>query len=364
MILSLLMANASLAAQGQILKEADQSQTVIRHFVAFKFKDGVSKEQIKKIDAAFLALQKKITFVVSISHGNNCSKENLNLGFDDGFTVTFKNENDRDTYITHAEHEKFKALALPSIEKVFVFDYADRHDPRPVEQIASKKIIDLSHVLGPNLPDFHLGNTAYEYKMLFTIPKDGYGDGAFTTPEHYGTHVDAPNHFYESGQTIDQIAAGKLILPCIVIDVRAEVKANSDYLLTVEKIKSFEEKGAIPPGCAVFMLTGFGEKFDRAQEYRNADNGGTMHFPAFGAAAANYLIKEKKAAVLGLDTLSADYGLSSDFPVHKTALKADLMLVENLANLDQLPARGATVFLGPLRIKNGTGSPARVLAVF
>jgi hypothetical protein len=52
---------------------------------------------------------------------------------------------------------------------------------------------------GPNLPDFHKGNQTFDYKTLYTIPKDGFADGAFSTPEHHGTHVDAPAHFYERG---------------------------------------------------------------------------------------------------------------------------------------------------------------------
>lgn len=225
------------------------------------------------------------------------------------------------------------------------------------------KIVDLSHVLGPNLPDFHLGNTAYQYKPLFTIAKDGYADGQFTTPEHYGTHVDAPSHFYQGGQTIDQIPADKLILSCVVIDVRKEVATNPDYCLSKEKIQLFEKEISIKPNSAVLLLTGWSKRFNDPKSYRNADTNNIMHFPAFSGEAANYLVNEKKITALGLDTLSADCGLSKDYIVHKTALAKGVFLVENLNNLEQLPAQGATIFLGPIRIKNGTGSPARILAL-
>jgi len=244
-------------------------------------------------------------------------------------------------------------------------------DPSPtVETIfpsvpvpAADKIIDLTHVLGPDLPDFHLGSTAFSYKMLFTIPKDGFADGAFTTPEHYSTHMDAPSHFVEGGQTIDRVPASKLILPSVVIDVRDEVKADPNYRLTVEKIKDFEASGPIPEGCAVLLLTGWSERFRDPTAYRNVDSTGTMRYPSYGAEAAEYLAKTRKVAALGLDTISADYGLSKDYPVHKIALGQGVLLIENLNNLDKLPARGALTFFGPLRVKDGTGSPARVLAI-
>lgn len=225
------------------------------------------------------------------------------------------------------------------------------------------KVVDLSHILGPNLPDFHVGNTTYEYKQLFSIAKDGYADGQFTTPEHYGTHMDAPSHFYQNGQTIDQLPANKLILPGIVIDVRKEVEANNDYRLTVAKIQAFEKRTKIPQNSVVLLLTGWSARFGNAKSYRNADKNGTMHFPAFSGEAADYLINKKEVTALGVDTLSADYGLSKDYVVHKTALAKGVFLIENLNNLEQLPAKGTTIFLGPIRIKNGSGSPARILAL-
>jgi kynurenine formamidase len=88
-----------------------------------------------------------------------------------------------------------------------------------------------------------------------------------------------------------------------------------------------------------------------------------MHFPAFGKDAANYLIKERQVEYLGIDTLSLDPGNSKDYSVHTLTLAKGLHLIENLDALDKLPARGAILFCGPLRIKNGTGSPAHVVAL-
>ena len=234
----------------------------------------------------------------------------------------------------------------------------------PAERPArAGKVIDLTHILSGNLPDFHQGDSAFSYQSVYTIKKDGYAGGRFCTPEHYGTHVDAPSHFIEGGDSIDKLAAQKLIAPCVVIDVRQQVKNNPDYELTVDDVKAFEAGGSVPAGAIVLLLTGWSERWQTPSLYRNADSGGTMHFPAFSPQAAAYLVNDRHIGALGLDTISADYGLSKSYGVHKTVLGQGLYIIENLDHLDRLPARGAQIICAPLPLENGTGSPARVLAV-
>ncbi|MDR3617099.1 MAG: cyclase family protein [Candidatus Obscuribacterales bacterium] len=229
--------------------------------------------------------------------------------------------------------------------------------------IASNKIIDLTHVLGPGLPDFHEGAVSFTYEPLYSVKKNGYANGKFCTPEHYGTHVDAPTHFFDGKASIDKLQVETFVRPCVVIDVRDEVKADPDYLLTPEKIQALEKKDKFPTGSVVLLLTGWGQRWQDATAYRNVGKDGSMHYPSFGAAAADYLIKHCHVQGLGVDTISADYGLSRDYPVHKLVLGQGLYLIENIANLEQLPARGATLICAPLPIKDGTGSPARIMAI-
>lgn len=331
-----------------------QQQFFLRHFVALEFKEGTTAEEIAEIDKTAFALPDKIKEIVSVEGGANLSADFLKSkkGFSDGFTFTFKSAADRDAYLVHPAHKALLALAMPHLEKKFAFDY----------MVPAPHVVDLSHVLGPNLPDFHKGKTAFKYTTLYTIAKNGYGDGIFTTPEHYGTHVDAPLHFVAGAKSIDKVAADMLLAPAVVIDVRQEVQEDADYRLTVERIKEFEKGGEIAAGSAVLLLTGWEERFSDPVKYNNLDSKGTMHFPAFSKEAAEYLLS-KGVKALGLDTISADYGPSTDFPVHKAILGAGGILIENLNNLDKLPARGAKVYFGALPIKNGTGSPARVIAV-
>jgi kynurenine formamidase len=227
----------------------------------------------------------------------------------------------------------------------------------------ANNIVDLTHVLGPDLPDFHTGSEAFHYKKVFSVEKDGYANGSFCTVEHYGTHVDAPSHFFVDGISIDKIEANKLVLPCFVIDVREKVKKDPDYRLTVDDIKAFEEKGQIPQHSAVLLLTGWASKWGPTGDYRNADDKGVMHFPGFDKDSAEYLVNKRHASCLGIDTLSIDAGTSNVYAAHKIALGNGIYMIENLNNLQLIPARGAWLITAPLKLQGGTGSPARVFAL-
>ena len=225
------------------------------------------------------------------------------------------------------------------------------------------RIIDLSHPLGPNTPTYGGERDAFRYEKLGDIERDGYAAGAFRVPEHFGTHVDAPGHFLKDKETVDRIEAKRLIAPAAVIDVRAKVGANPDYRISAEEIREWERGGAVPEGAAVLLLTGWAKRYADAKSYRNADETGGLHFPGYSEEAINYLLNERKVVALGIDTLSIDYGPSKDFSGHKLSHGGGLYHIENMANLDKLPARGAVIFAGPLSIEGGSGSPARVLAI-
>lgn len=225
------------------------------------------------------------------------------------------------------------------------------------------RVIDLSHKLSANVPTYGGERDSWRYEKLADYERDGYAAGAFRVPEHFGTHVDSPGHFIKGKTTIDFIEVKRLVAPAVVIDVRAKVKANPDYQLTLEDVQKWERDGAIPQGAAVLLLTGWSERWEDAEKYRNADSAGVMHFPGYSRQAIEYFAKSLKVVALGIDTLSIDYGPSKDFAGHHLSHGFNLYHMENLAHLDKLPARGAAIFVGALPIENGSGSPARVLAI-
>ncbi|MCI0490965.1 MAG: cyclase family protein [Blastocatellia bacterium] len=225
------------------------------------------------------------------------------------------------------------------------------------------RIIDLSHTLSAKTPTYGGERDAFRYEKLSSVERDGYASGAFRVPEHFGTHVDAPGHFLAGKETVDRIEVKRLIARAVVIDVRSKVARDQDYRITAADIRDWEREGAVPEGAAVLLLTGWDSRYADADKYRNADGEGVLHFPGFSEEAIEYLLTERKAVALGIDTLSIDYGPSKDFAGHKLSHGGGLYHIENMTNLDKLPARGAVLFVGPLAIEGGSGSPARALAI-
>ncbi len=194
-----------------------------------------------------------------------------------------------------------------------------------------------------------------------------YASNAFCTPEHGGTHLDAPIHFGEGKRTADQIPPEQLIGAAVVLDVSARAAADPDYRLTLQDVLAWEEKhGKIPQGAIVLLRTGWGARWPDPKRYLGDDKPGdasNLHFPSYGAEAARALLEQRKVGVLGVDTASIDHGPSKDFIVHQIASAANAPGLENVANLGELPATGAWVIALPMKIARGSGGPVRIVAL-
>jgi kynurenine formamidase len=175
--------------------------------------------------------------------------------------------------------------------------------------------------------------------------------------------MDAPAHFAQGKRTIDAIPLGELVVPAVVIDARDRVSADPDFQLGADDVRAWEaQHGEVPAGSLVILNTGWHLRFADPGQYVNADDVKTMHFPGFGTDSAALLI-ERGVVGIGIDTLSLDHGPSKDFATHNLMLGADKYMLENLANLDALPATGAWVIVGVLPVADGTQAQARVLAI-
>lgn len=237
--------------------------------------------------------------------------------------------------------------------------------------LASAELVDLTHsysaktLYWPTPP-----GGQFELKEISYGPTpQGYFYSAYSlsTPEHGGTHLDAPIHFAEKGVTADKIPLTRLVAPAVVIDVSAQAARNRDYQLTVADIQAFEAKhGKIAPGTIVLLRTDWSRHWPNAKEYLGDDKQGSaakLSFPAYGNESARFLVEQRKVAALGVDTASIDYGRSTDFMVHRIALGANVPGFENLTNLARLPPTGALVIALPMKIENGSGGPLRAIAV-
>ena len=240
--------------------------------------------------------------------------------------------------------------------------------PPTLGEIASGQVsvVDLGYALNEANPYWPgEGYSPFHFEILATLEEDGVYSGAFTMAEHLGTHLDAPNHFKAGQPSVDQIQLEELIAPLVVVDVREACQSNPDYRLTREDLESWEgQYGLIPSESVVFALTGWGQYWDEYEDYKNQDALGRLHFPGFSEEAALYLVEERTIKGIGIDTLSVDYGLSTDFSIHHIVNGAAAYHIENAANLDRVPRRGAWVIIAPIKIEEGSGGPARVWAVF
>jgi kynurenine formamidase len=194
-----------------------------------------------------------------------------------------------------------------------------------------------------------------------------YAANDFSAAEHGGTHLDAPNHFAEGEWAADEIPLGRLIGPAVVVDIRERARTDRDAELTIGDIARWEKQhGRIPRGAIVLLYSGWGERWPDRARYLGSDVPGDtddLHFPGFGAAAAEFLVTERAVDAVGTDTASIDPGQSTDFMAHRVFGTAGVPALENLAALDQLPPSGATLLALPMKIGGGTGGPARVIAV-
>lgn len=139
--------------------------------------------------------------------------------------------------------------------------------------------------------------------------------------------------------------------------------SNPDYELSADDVRSWEsEHGEIPGGSLVILNTGWHKRFDEPERYINMDEDEIMHFPGFGPDSARLLV-ERDVAGIGIDTLSLDHGPSKTFATHMVMLQAEKYQIENLANLDALPATGASVIVGVLPVHGGSQAQARVIGL-
>ena len=236
--------------------------------------------------------------------------------------------------------------------------------------LARSRIVDLTHTLDQQTLFWPTSPTRFSLERLAYGPTPGgwfYAANAFSAPEHGGTHLDSPIHFFERGATTDAIDLRKLIGAAVVIDIKRQAEANSDYRLTTQDVEAHERaNGRIPQGAIVLLRTGWSSRWPDARRYLGDDTPGDaskLHFPSFGVDAARLLVEGRKVAALGADVASIDFGQSTDYMVHRIAAAAGVPGLENLTNLDQLPATGAVVLALPMKIGGGSGGPVRVVAL-
>lgn len=186
--------------------------------------------------------------------------------------------------------------------------------------------------------------------------------------EHVGTHFDAPIHWItgRDGEDVASVPPARLVGPLAVIDKSAECAADPDYLLTVDDVRAWEaEHGPLPEGGWLLLRSGWDARAGDQEAFLNAGDG-VPRTPGPDVACARWLAEETPIVGYGCETVGTDAGgagaFDPPFPAHAFLLGAGKYGLTQLANLDRLPPSGALIVVAPLRLVDGTGSPARVLA--
>jgi kynurenine formamidase len=219
------------------------------------------------------------------------------------------------------------------------------------------RVVDLAQELGPDTAVWP-GMARLTTRTVETYAEGGAFAREVTFNEHTGTHLDAPAHFHEGGETVEGVPAEHLVCEAAVLDVRDACARDHDYRVSEADVLDHERAhGPIAARMAVLVLTGWSRFLREPGRYVE-----DMHYPGLGIDAARLLV-ERGVIGIGIDTLSVDAGVATDSAVHHITLPAGLWQLEGLVQLELLPPRGALLVVGAPRLKGGSGVPARPLAL-
>ncbi|MFD1795184.1 cyclase family protein [Paracoccus aurantiacus] len=238
------------------------------------------------------------------------------------------------------------------------------------------QVVDLTHRLDQDFPVIVLppefGQCA-RFRMEEISAYDHRGPAwkwhNISMSEHTGTHFDAPIHWISGRDVpngaVDEIDPAMFVGPVVVIDCSAGAQRDDDFELTPAIIEGWEaEHGRIPVGAWVLMRTDWSKR--SGASYLNLREDGA-HSPGPTPDAIRLLVHDRDIRGFGTETVGTDAGqgghYTPPYPAHFTLHGAGKYGLQCLCNLDLLPPTGAMLIAAPLKIKGGTGSPLRVMAL-
>jgi len=261
-------------------------------------------------------------------------------------------------------------VAIPALWLALALTGCDRPEDLTGNTLAQLfsgelEVVDLTHALSSTTPYWPSpSGNPFRHDTLRAHPDGSPAMAAYSTPEHHGTHIDAPVHSAEGQPSVDRLTADDLFGPAAVIDISSQSEADPDYSVTMADMEAWEsEHGPIPSGAIVLLYTGWAEKYTDPEAYANLDDEGGLHFPGFSAEVGEFLVTERDIRGIGIDNLSIDPGAGPGFPVHGIVNGLGKFHLENVANLGRVPAVGAYLIVAPIKIEGGSGGQVRIFAV-
>ena len=232
--------------------------------------------------------------------------------------------------------------------------------------LQSHRFVDLTHAFGPGIPHWK-GAPNERVKTLYTVAKDGFQINEYCHIGQWGTHVDPPAHFHAGLHSVDQIEPKDMLMALVVIDVHDKVAHNPDYVIGLDDVAAWEKlHGPVPRGAFVAMRTDWSRRWPSKEALANKDAAGVNHYPGWSKEVLRLLYEQRGITASGHETTDTDPGLATtkdDYSLESYILGLDHYQIELLANLDQVPESGALVWVTFPKVEQGSGFPARVIAV-
>ena len=211
------------------------------------------------------------------------------------------------------------------------------------------RIIDISMEIYDGAPPFP-GDAPCEVVPYHTIAEAGYNTTRLSLSSHHGTHLDAPLHFLDDGFGVDRIDLGKCVGPAVLIDMAHKAPRA---LIDVADLEPYADR--VGEGARVVIRTGWDRVYPEPRYFSD--------FPSITLEAASWLA-DRKISLLGMD-MPTPNGESDEAvtQVHRVLLRAEVVIVEWLARLDEIPGDAFYLVAAPLKIRGRDGSPIRALAI-
>ena len=226
------------------------------------------------------------------------------------------------------------------------------------------KYIDLSHVIGPNIPVWYgFGPSKFmpavdpKTGQPYTYEKDGFAATHYDlSTDQLGTQLDPPAHWAPEYPSIDELPPTYAVRPLVVISIVPQVKKNIGYHLQVADILAFEKAhGRIPAGSVVFVRS------DWSTTWPDPALSTQTPFPGVSLDALKFLHLQRHILMHGHEPLDTD--TTPTLEGESWLMHHGYTQAEGVANLDKVPATGCLVAIGFPRFKGGTGGYARYVAI-
>lgn len=222
--------------------------------------------------------------------------------------------------------------------------------------LGKSTVVDLSHAL-PAPPT----GTAPSHDMSGDAEWHAGGDAR--AARSLGTRLNAQGRAGKEQRGVAQIPPRELLVAAVVVNVVPKVVQSPDYRVTVDDLKAWERKhGRIPRKSAVLLQTGWSRRWGDPARYVNEDAQGVPRVPGFSPAAVAFLVAERQVRGVGVDAFVPPAHASSTGDPMPRRTPPGVWQLENLANLDRLPARGVKLVVAPVRVEALT-APVRVIAI-